>query len=163
AAVGDEGFYSYDIWESMQGAEGSAEVAVRMAAELDERIRLRAVVASIAVSASGGRVTLEGGGQLVAGGGACALPVGVIHGGATGGIARDRVASLRAQRQARAAKVVTVYDRSIWADLGANGLSEGELLLSSTWPQRDGVLSGLVAPERLMWLAATAEEDRLPV
>ncbi len=49
----------------------------------------------------------------------------------------------------------------MWADLGANGLSEGELLLASTWPQRDGVLSGLVPPERVAWLAATAEEHRL--
>ena len=56
---------------------------------------------------------------------------------------------------------MTVYDRSLWTDLGANGLSEGELLLGSTWPQRDGVLSGLVPPERVMWLAATAEEHRL--
>ena len=56
---------------------------------------------------------------------------------------------------------MTVYERSVWQDLGANGLSEGELLLGSTWPQRDGVLSGLVPPERVMWLAATAEEHRL--
>ena len=43
AAVGDDGFYSYDLWESLQVAEGSAEVALRMAAELDGRIRLGAV------------------------------------------------------------------------------------------------------------------------
>ena len=64
------------------------------------------------------------------------------------------------QRQARAAKVVTVYDRAVWADVGADGLSEGEHLLASTWPQRPGVLSGLVPPERVMWLLATAEEHR---
>ena len=57
---------------------------------------------------------------------------------------------------------MTVYDRSLWEDLGANGLSEGEHLLASTWPQRDGVLSGLVPPERVAWLTATAEEHRLP-
>ena len=38
----------------------------------------------------------------------------------------------------------------------ANGLSEGEHLLASTWPQRDGVLSGLVPPERLGLLLAVA-------
>ena len=59
------------------------------------------------------------------------------------------------QRHAQAAKVVTTYDRSVWEDFGANGLSEGEHLLTSTWPQRTGVLSGLVAPERLAWLVAT--------
>jgi monoamine oxidase len=91
----------------------------------------------------------------------CALPVSVLHGIELEGITPGRLASLRAQRHARAAKVVTVYERSVWEDSGANGLSEGELLLSSTWPQRDGVLSGLVAPERVMWLASTAEEHRL--
>ena len=91
----------------------------------------------------------------------CALPVSVLHGIEIDGVSAERLASLRAQRQAPAAKVVTVYDRSIWADLGANGLSEGERLLASTWPQREGVLSGLVPPERVMWLAATAEEHRL--
>ena len=43
------------------------------------------------------------------------------------GVSAERLASLRAQRHAQAAKVVTVYDRSVWPDLGANGLSEGEL------------------------------------
>ena len=50
--------------------------------------------------------------------------------------------------------MVTVYDRSIWADVGANGLSEGEGVIASTWPQRDGVLSALVPPERLGLLLA---------
>jgi monoamine oxidase len=93
----------------------------------------------------------------------CALPVSVLHGIAVEGVSSERLASLRAQRQAQAAKVVAVYDRSIWADLGANGLSEGEQLLASTWPQREGVLSGLVPPERVAWLTASAEEHRLQV
>jgi monoamine oxidase len=161
AAVDDDGFYSYDLWESLQVDEGSAEVAVRMASELGERVRLGAVVAEISVSASTCRVALESGEELHADAVVCALPVSVLHGIELDGIAPERLASLRAQRHARAAKVVTVYDRSIWAELGANGLSEGELLLASTWPQRDGVLSGLVPPERVLWLAATAEEHRL--
>jgi monoamine oxidase len=90
----------------------------------------------------------------------CALPVSVLHGVTIEGVSPERIASLRAQRQAPAAKVVAVYDRSVWADLDASGLSEGEHLLSSTWPQRDGVLSGLIPPERLLWLVATAEEER---
>ena len=161
AAVGDDGFYSYDLWESLQVDEGSAEVAVRMAAELGERIRLGAVVVSMSVSASGCRVTLADGEELHAEAVVCALPVSVLHELEIDGVTAERLASLRAQRHARAAKIVTVYDRSIWAELGANGLSEGELLLGSTWPQREGVLSGLVPPERVMWLAATADEHRL--
>jgi len=161
AAVGDQGFYSYDLWESLQVEEGSAEVALRMASELGERVRLGAVVTGISLSTNGCRIALESGEELDAEAIVCALPVSVLHGIEIDGIAPERLASLRAQRHARAAKVVTVYDRSIWAELGANGLSEGELLLSSTWPQRDGVLSGLVAPERVMWLDATAQEHRL--
>lgn len=160
AAVGDDGFYSYDLWECHQVAEGSAEVALRMGAELGDRIRLGAVVRGISVAATGCRVTLQSGEEVHAEAVICALPVTVLHEIELDGVSPERLASLRAQRQAPAAKVVTVYDRSVWADLGANGLSEGEQLLASTWPQREGVLSGLIPPERLFWLAATAEEHR---
>lgn len=160
AAVGDAGFYSYDLWECFQVAEGSAEVALRMGLELGDRVRLGAVATAISVSPGRCRVTLETGEEVCADAVVCALPVSVLHGIEIEGVAPERVTSLRAQRQAPAAKFVTVYDRSVWADLGANGLSEGELLLGSTWPQRDGVLSGLIPPERVMWLASTAEEHR---
>jgi monoamine oxidase len=56
--------------------------------------------------------------------------------------------------------VVAIYDRSVWEDVGANGLSEGEQLLGSTWPQRVGVLSALVPPERFGYLLALTEADR---
>jgi monoamine oxidase len=163
AAVGDDGFYSYDLWECFQVAEGSAEVALRMGAELGERVRHGAVATAISVSSEGCRVTLESGEEVRAESVVCALPVSVLHGVAIEGVSTQRLASLRAQRQAQAAKIVTVYDHSVWSDLDANGLSEGELLLASTWPQRDGVLSGLIPPERVTWLAATADEHRLAV
>jgi monoamine oxidase len=160
AAVGDTGFYSYDLWESMQVAEGSAEVALRMGLELAGSVRFGTEVASIEVAPHGCRVKLSSGEQVDAETVLCALPVSVLHGVRIEGVAPERIASLRAQRCAQAAKVVTVYDRSIWGELGANGLSEGEQLLASTWPQRPGVLSGLVPPERVAWLIATAPEDR---
>jgi len=160
AAVGDTGFYSYDLWESMQVAEGSAEVALRMGSELESSIRLGSEVTRIDVASGGCRVTLSSGEERRAGAVVCALPVSVLHGVRIEGVRPDRLASLRAQRQAQAAKVVTLYDRAVWADSGANGLSEGEQLLGSTWPQRPGVLSGLVPPERVAWLIATAPEDR---
>jgi monoamine oxidase len=163
AAVGDAGFYTYDLWESRQVAEGSAEVALRMAAELEGRIRFGAEVAAITVARNPCRVTLSSGEEVQADAVVCALPVSVLHGIPIEGVAPERVASLRAQRHARAAKVVTVYDRAVWADVGANGLSEGEQLLASTWPQRPGVLSGLVPPERVAWLLSTAEEGRAGV
>ena len=112
------------------------------------------------VSPSGCRVQLVGGEELAAAAVVCALPVGVLDGIAIEGVAPERLASLRAQRMAHAAKVVTVYRRSIWADVGANGLAEGEHILGSTWPQRDGVLSALVPPDRVAYLLATPEDDR---
>jgi monoamine oxidase len=160
AAAGERGFYSYDLWESLQVAEGSAEVAERMAAELDGRVRLGAVVEAVAVARGGARVALAGGEEVTVEAVVCALPVGVLHELPVEGVPPERLASLRAQRMAAAAKTVAVYDRSVWADAGANGLSEGEHVLASTWPQRDGILSGLVPPERIGHLLATPEPDR---
>jgi monoamine oxidase len=160
AVAREEGFYSYDRWESLQVAEGSAEVAARMAAELGDRVRLGSVVRSVASSPSGCRVTLDSGEELRAGAVVCALPVGVLDGISIEGVSFSRLASLHAQRMAHAAKVVAIYSRSIWADVGANGLSEGEHVIASTWPQHDGVLSALVPPERIAHLLATREDDR---
>jgi monoamine oxidase len=144
----------------MQVAEGSAEVAQRIAAELGERIRLSAVVSSVSVASSGCTVRLADGEKTTAAAVVSALPVGVLATLPIEGVDPDRLASLHAQRMALSAKVVAVYPRSIWEDAGANGLAEGEHVLGSTWPQREGVLSALVPPERLAHLLATAETDR---
>jgi monoamine oxidase len=163
AAVGETGFYTEEIWESHAVAEGSAEVAHRLAADLDGRIRLGAVVAAVDVSPSGCRVRLADGEELRADAVVCALPVGVLGSVALDGVDPARLESLRRQRSALAAKVVAVYDGSPWRSLGANGLCESERLLGSTWPQRDGVLSALVPPERLGLLLAVPERDRADV
>jgi len=160
AVARDEGFYSEATWESLQVAEGSAEVAERMAAELADRIRYGAVVASLAVAPGGCEVRLANGEALRAEAVVSALPVGVLHGIPIEGVSPARLASLRAQRMAQAAKVVAVYPRSVWEDTGANGLAESEHLLGSTWPQRAGVLSALVSPDRVGYLLATPEIDR---
>jgi monoamine oxidase len=155
AAVGERGFYSYELWESLQVAEGSAEVAERMAAELGERVRLRAEVRRV----DGCRVTLVSGEELRAEAVVCALPTPVVARLELDGIDPDRLRSLRRQRHALAAKAVAVYERSVWTDVGANGLMEGEGLLGSTWPQSEGVLSALVPPERLGALLALSDKD----
>jgi monoamine oxidase len=159
AAVGQQGFYSYELWESFQVAEGSAEVANRMAVELGERVRLGEEVRRIEI---GGRcsVTLVSGEELTAEAVVCAVPAPVTRRLEIEGADPDRLQSLRRQRHALAAKVVAVYDRAVWAETGANGLAEGEHVLGSTWPQREGVLSALVPPERLGYLLALAEDDR---
>ena len=157
AFAGEGGFYSYDLWESMQVAEGSAEVALRMAAELGPRVRLGVEVSRIAVASHGCRVGLTSGEELAGEAVVWALPVTVAHDIEIEGVDEERLRSLRAQRHALTAKVVAIYERAIWADVGANGLSEGEHVLGSTWPQREGVLSSLVPPERLGYFIAAAE------
>jgi monoamine oxidase len=141
-------------------AEGSAEVALRLAADLGERVRLGAEIRRVVVSSTGCRVTLASGEELDAEAVVCALPVGVVSRLELDGVDPDRLRSLRRQRSALAAKVVAVYERSVWEDVDANGLSEGEHLLGSTWPQREGVLSALVPPERLAYLLALSDDDR---
>jgi monoamine oxidase len=162
AAVGEREFYSYERWESLQVAEGSAEVAERMAAGLGGRLRLGAEVARVQVD-GGCRVTLASGEEVRAEAVVCALPAPVAARLDIDGVDPERLRSLRAQRHALAAKVVAVYPRSVWADTGSNGLSEGEHVLGSTWPQREGVLSALVPPERLAYLLALTDDDRLEV
>ncbi len=164
AVAPDPGFDAYyEHWESLQVAEGSAEVALRMAVGLGERVRLGEDARSVGVSSTGCVVTTSSGERLEAEAVVCALPVSVLGQIRIEGVDPERLESLRRQRHAHAAKLVTAYERSVWADLGANGLSEGEHLLASTWPQRDGVLSGLVPPERIAWLLATADAEREPV
>lgn len=160
AAVGERTFYSYALWESLQVAQGSAEVAARLAAGLGERVRLNAVVCRVAVEPRGCSVTLETGEELRAEAVVCALPAPVAARLPIDGVDDGRLRSLRRQRNALAAKVVAVYPRSVWRDAGANGLSEGEGLIASTWPQHEGVLSALVPPDRLAYFLALTDSDR---
>ncbi len=159
AAAGSLGDYDLDVWESMTVVEGSATVALRMAAELGDRLRLSAPVRRIAVD---GRVEvgLADGERLTADAVVCAVPVGPLRDIALEGLSPQRLASLRRQRHARAGKVVVAYDAPFWHELGRNGLCESENLFGSTWPQSEGVLSILVPPERLLHHLSTADEVR---
>ena len=76
------------------------------------------------------------------------------------GLSDARLASLRALRQALAAKLVVAYADSFWQRTGQNGLAETEWLFGSTWPQGDGVLSLLVPPERLSAFLAAPPDAR---
>src|SRR5262249_19386987 len=93
AAARGEGFYSEAIWESREVAEGSAEVAERMGAELCGRIRLGAEIASVAVANGRCSVRLASGEELRGEAVVCALPVGVLHGIAIDGVLPERLAS----------------------------------------------------------------------
>jgi monoamine oxidase len=79
------------------------------------------------------------------------------------GLSDARLASLRALRQALAAKLVVAYPDSFWQRQGQNGLAEAEWLFGSTWPQGEGLLSLLVPPERLSAFLAAPPDARRAV
>jgi len=159
AAAGATGFYDAERWEGLRVAEGSAEVALRMAAELDGCVRLGAAVIRVEVARGGCAVTLADGEELRAEAVVCALPVGPLRAVDVRGVSEERLRSLHRQRHALAAKVVAAYPGPVWAAAGANGLAYGEGLVGSSWPQGDGVLSVLVAPERLGLLLAAPDDE----
>ncbi len=144
-----EAFYDLAAWEGLRCAEGSAAVVERLAAEVGDRVRLNAPVVALNVTPSGVAATLAGGEAVGAEAVICAIPAGPLRALAITGLSEARLQSLRAQRQALAAKVVAAYEQSFWQARGQNGLAECEWLFGSTWPQGPGVLSLLVPPERL--------------
>jgi monoamine oxidase len=150
AAVPSLEHYSYEDWEAFRVTEGSATVALRMAAALGPaRLRLGAPVAGFDIAAAGCTVHLRSGEELRAAAVISALPVDPFRALRVTGVSAARLASLHAQRQAKAAKFVAAYASPFWRERGASGLSESEHVLGSTWPQNEGVLSALVPPERL--------------
>jgi monoamine oxidase len=161
AAAGAEEVYGYERWEGIRLAAGSAALPLRLAADLGERVRYGARVT--AIDARRG-VTLADGEELRAEAIVCALPVGPLRDVAVSGVSDERLASLHRQRQALAAKVVAAYPAPVWRAAGASGLSDGEGMISSTWPQGADALSMLVAPERLAhFLAAPPGARRAEV
>ncbi len=159
AVAGGLGVYDLEAWESMTVAEGSATVALRMAAELGGRLRLGAVVRRIEVSRRAA-VTLDSGERLEADAVVCSVPAGPLRDIAIDGLSPARLASLHRQRHARAGKVAVAYGSSFWRERGQNGLTESENLFGSTWPQGEGLLSILVPPERLLHHVSAADAVR---
>lgn len=157
----DHGGGSYDVeqWENLKVAEGSATVALTMAAGLRD-VRLATPVTAIRAGAPGCAVTTADGEVLGAGAVVLAVPAGPARDLSIEGVSEERLASLRRQRHAWAAKFVAAYDAPFWRARGQNALAESEGVLGSTWPQQDGVLSALVPPERYAAFAATAPETR---
>lgn len=155
-AVG--GAYDYAAWESHRIAGGTFQLAERMATGLGPRVRVGAPVSGIARVGAGVRIALDGGDHVDAGACVSTIPGSVLHGVAVDGLSEPRTRALRRLRQARAAKVVAVYDSSFWRADGLTGLSYSDRVVGSTWEQRDGVLSALVPPERLGYFGAMSAE-----
>jgi monoamine oxidase len=162
AAAGATGFYDVGRWEGLRVAEGSASVALRMAEELGDRVRLEAPVAKVAISSSGCAVTLASGEQLEAAAVISAMPVGPLRDIEITGVSAARLQSLARQRSAVTAKVVAGYPSAVWEQAGANGLAYGEGLVGSCWTQAPpGVISVLVGPERIGVLLAAANDEEV--
>jgi monoamine oxidase len=159
-AVGG-GTAAYDVaeWENQRVAEGSATVALRMAAGLAD-VRLSTPVSRVRVATGDCAVTTTAGEELTADAVVLAVPAGPARDLDITGVSDERLTSLRRQRHAWAAKFVAAYDRPFWRDAGQNALAESEGVLGSTWPQQEGVLSALVPPERYAVFAATDPQTR---
>jgi len=160
AVLGGDVFYDLEQWEGLRVSEGSAAVALAMAAELETQIRYGAPVRRVEIAAGRTRVVLADGEQIESEAVVCTLPAGPLRAVEVAGLSDARLRSLRSQRQALAAKVIAAYEVAFWQDAGQNGLSECEWLFGSTWPQSPGVLSLLVPPERLAAFLATPEAVR---
>jgi monoamine oxidase len=159
AVAGAGGFYDYDAWEADRVAEGSATVALKMAEELGHRIRYSTAVKRIDVRQDRTAVTTTTGERFGAEAVVCAVPVGPLRDIQITGVNEDRLQSLHRQRHAPAAKVVFAYPTSFWEAQGQNGSAYSEAgLMGGTWPQRDGIMSALVPPERLTPFLASAPQ-----
>ena len=156
AAAGARGFYDESRWEHLRVAEGSATVALRMADELGERVRLGSVVVALGVTSSRCTAFLRDGERIEAEAVVCALPVGPLRDVMVSGVSEARLDSLHRQRSALAAKTVVAYPSSFW-DVGG---ATADGVWSSVWIQREGVLSSLTPPERLGPFLATPEPLR---
>ena len=162
AAAGATGFYDDVCWEGLRVAEGSASVALRMAEELGERVRLEAPVAKVSISKSGCSVTLVNGEQIEADAVISAMPVGPLRDIEISGVSEPRLRSLARQRSAVTAKFVAGYSSPVWEEVGANGLAYGEGLVGSCWTQAPpAVVSVLIGPERIGVLLAAANDDEI--
>lgn len=154
AVGGGTSVYDVREWENQRVAEGSATVALRMAAGLSD-LRLSAPVSSLVVDRAGCVVAIVGGEQIGCAVVVLAVPSGPARDVRITGVSEERLASLHRQRHAWAAKLVAAYEAPFWRERGQSALSESEGVLGSTWPQSEGVLSALVPPERYAAFAAT--------
>jgi monoamine oxidase len=156
---GTTGSYDVEQRENLRVAEGSATVALTMAAALRD-VRLSTPVRSIKVGPQGSVVTTHDGEALRADAVVIAVPSGPARDLDIEGVSETRLTSLRRQRHSWAAKFVAAYDDPFWRERGQNALAECEGVLGSTWPQQHGVLSALVPPERYAAFAATDPATR---
>jgi monoamine oxidase len=147
----------YEAWEGLRLVGGSSGLVLALAETLGDRIRYGSPVRSIAVG-SPCAVTLADGEEIRAGAVACAVPVGPLRRIDLQGLSKQRLASLRRQRQLQASKAVLALDGPVWRAAGWSGLAVSERDLGGFWPQSDDTLSSLFGPEQVAYLDAIPEE-----
>ena len=159
AAAGAHGFYDERRWEHLRVAEGSATVALRMAEELGERVRLGCVVEAIDVATTGCTVTLRPGEAITAEAVVCALPVGPLR-----DVAITGVSDARLQFASPPAPCARVQDgRGVpGVVLGGGRGDERRRVGVGVDPERRDP-SALTPPDRLgPFLASSGSEERVP-
>jgi monoamine oxidase len=150
AVAGATGFYDYDVWENSKVLEGSATVALTMAADLGYRIRYSTPVESIDIDKTVCTVRAATGETFQGRDVVCALPAGPLRDVTITGVSRARLDSLHRQQHAPTVKYVPVYETSFWESQGQNGTGYFETtMLGGTWVQNDGAISALVPVDRL--------------
>ncbi len=158
AAAGASGFYGYGAWESSMVSEGSATVALTMASELGDRIHYATPVTAIRIASAGCAVETATGERFDCEAVVSAVPVGPLRRIAIDGVSGERLGSLDRQRHALAAKACFSYPESFWEAAGLNGTAYMETtMIGGTWPQREGIMSTLIPPERLAAFLTTSE------
>jgi len=161
SVAGGTGFYDYETWECERVAEGSATVALRMAEDLGHRVRYGTPVRSIDIAPASSVATSTTGERFEGAAVISALPVGPFRDIQVTGVSAPRLESFRRQRHAVAAKVVFAYPSSFWEAQGQNGSAYSEAgLIGGTWPQREGIMSALVPPERLSPFLASSPHQQ---
>lgn len=150
STAGGHGFYDYDVWENLKVLEGSATVALRMAEQLDYRIRDSTPIEEIAINAHVSSVRSVNGEVLLGSHVVCAIPSGPLRDIRISGVSKERLAALHRLQHSPTVKYVPVYPTSFWEENGQNGTGYFEsTLLGGTWVQAHGVLSALVPVDRL--------------
>ena len=156
AAAGARGFYDEGHWEHLRVAEGSATVALRMAEELGERLRLGCVASAIDVGPRGCSVTLRGGERIEAEAVVSAVPTGPFRDLAVSGVSDERLRSLHRQRHALAVRRWWPIRTRSGAWAAPRATASGPRSGSSA----RGILSALTPPDRLGPFLATPEPRR---
>ena len=159
AAAGGNGFYDYEVWECSRVAEGSATVALRMAEELGHRVRYGTPVKRIRVSPERVHGHDRDRRAVRLPRPWCArVPVGPLRRHprrgrlATSACARSTASATRSPPRS-----CFTYADSFWHEQGQNGDVYFETgVIGGTWPQREGIMSALVPPERLAAFLTTS-------